>query len=151
MTMRRILYSVGNENNPGNPFGRSELVIEPDGVARLEHHFSRVRRVDGWTGRVDAVALGGVWAGLDQAGFPATPTSPFPPGSTLRSLTVETDGVRQQTTVDWHGAPKLPGYAEVFDVLDGVIRQLSGDSVQYPSKQPPIVTDIKAVPEPEQV
>jgi hypothetical protein len=150
MTMRRILYSVGNENNPTDPFGRSELVIEPDGAARLEHHFSRVRRVGGWTGRVDAGALDIVWTGLSQAGFPAAPNTPFLPGSTLRQLAVEADGVRQQTTVDYHGAAKLAGYAEAFDVLDGVIRQLSGDSVKHASKQAQIVTDVTALPEPEQ-
>jgi hypothetical protein len=149
MTMRKIRYSVGNENNPSDPFGRSELVIEPDGAASLEHHFSRVRRVGGWTGRVDAGALDIVWTGLSQAGFPAAPNSPFLPGSSLRRLTVETDGVAQQTIVDWHGAAKLAGYAEAFDVLDGVIRQLSGDSVKYPTKQSQIVTDIAAVPESE--
>jgi hypothetical protein len=148
MAMRRIRYSVGNENNPGNPWGRSELVIEPDGTARLEHYFSRgVRRVGGWTGRVDQPAIDIVWTGLSQAGFPAAPTTTFLPGSSLRHLTVESDGVNQQTIVDRHGAAKLPGYAEAFDVLDGVIRQLSGDSVPYPTKQGQIVTGITADPE----
>jgi len=28
--------------------------------------------------------------------------------------------------LDWHEAPSLPGYAEAFDVLGAIIRQLSG-------------------------
>ena len=148
MTMGQVRYSVGNENNPGDPFGRSELVIQPDGTARLDHHFSRVRRVGGWTGRVDPTALAALGAGLQTAGFPAAPTSSFMPGSTLRRLTVDVDGAAQSVIVDWHGAAKLAGYAEAFDVLDGVIRQLSGGTVQYPTRQGPIVYDIAAVPEP---
>lgn len=38
-----VRYSVGNEHNPGDPWGRSELVIHADGSARLDHHFSRGR------------------------------------------------------------------------------------------------------------
>jgi hypothetical protein len=147
MSVRWVRYAVGNENNPGDPFGRSELVIEPDGTARLVHHFSRVRTVGAWTGRVDPAALDGFQVALERAGFPATPTSQFVAGATLRSLTVEVDGTSQQAIGDWHGSSKLPGYAEAFDVLDGIIRQLSGDTVRYPTKQPPIVNDIRAIPD----
>ena len=142
MTTRLVRYSVGNENNPGNPWGRSELVIEPDGAVRLEHFFSRVRRVGRWSGRVDANALDAFWGALDQAGFPAAPNTSFAPGSSLRQLTVESGGTSAQVIVDWHGSAKLPGYAEAFDLLDGVVRQLSGDSVPYPTKQGPIVHGI---------
>ena len=40
MTWPTIRYRVGNEHNPADPWGRSELVIHPDGSARLDHHFS---------------------------------------------------------------------------------------------------------------
>jgi len=145
MTTRQVHYTVGNENNPTDPFGRSVLVIGPDGAASLEHHFSRSRTVGRWTGRVDPAALQSLWSALELAGFPAMPTATFLPGSSLRQLTVDVDGTPQQTLIDWHGAAKLPGYAEAFDLLDGVIRQLSGDSVTYPTKQPPIVHDIAGV------
>jgi hypothetical protein len=148
MTTRQVHYTVGNENNPSDPFGRSVLVIGADGAARLEHHFSRSRAVGRWTGRVDGAALQSLWSALDLAGFPAMPTSTFLPGSSLRQLTVDTDGTPQQTLIDWHGSAKLPGYAEAFDLLDGIIRQLSGDTVKYPTKQPPIVHDIAGVAQP---
>ena len=66
-------------------------------------------------------------------------------GATLRTLTVEHDVAVQRALVDWHQALSLAGYAEAFDVLDGVVRQLSGGSVPYPTTQPAIVSDIAAV------
>lgn len=142
---RDLQYSVGNENNPGDPWGRSELVVKGDGAARLEHHFSRSRTVASWTGRVATDALDSLWHALQEAGFPTAPTTPFAPGSSLRRLTVAIDGVPAQAILDWHSSAFLPGYAEAFDLLDGIIRQLSGDTVTYPTRQPPIVHDIAAV------
>ncbi len=43
MAARTIRYRVGNEHSPTDPWGRSELVIHPDGTARLDHFFSRPR------------------------------------------------------------------------------------------------------------
>jgi len=63
----------------------------------------------------------------------------------LRRLTVETDGTPQHAILDWHRTSSLPGYAEAFDLLDGVIRQLSGDAVPYPTTQPAIVRDIVSI------
>ncbi len=145
MTVRRLRYSVGNEHNPGDPWGRSELSVEPDGALRLDHHFSRVRRTGAWTGYLDASALDALWRALDTAGFPVAPTEPFVAGATLRVLTVEAEGVARQAILDWHKGPALPGYGAVFDILDGVIRQLSGDTVTYPTTQPPIVRDVLSV------
>jgi hypothetical protein len=148
MAMRVVRYSVGNENNPSDPWGRSELMIGADGVARLDHFYSRrVPSTGAWTGRVAPAALDALWAGLEQAGFPVPPSQTFMPGSTIRQLTVEVDGVPQSTMVDYHKSSKFPGYAEAFDVLDGVIRQLSGDTVPHPTKQPPIVSDVTDVAE----
>jgi hypothetical protein len=57
-------------------------------------------------------------------------------------LTLQIGDTRQTAVTDWHEAPALPGYAEAFDVLDGVISQLSRGRVPYPSAQAPIVRDI---------
>ena len=142
MPPRALSYSVGNEHNPGNPWGRSELVIEPDGRARLDHYFSRQPGIGAWTGQVDAAALAALWAALERAGFPDVPEFRPVADATLRALTVHIGDTKRTALVDWHQAPALPGYSEAFDVLDGVIRQLSGDSVPYPSAQPLIVRDI---------
>jgi hypothetical protein len=133
---------VGNEHNPGNPWGRSELVIAQDGTAHLDHYFSREPAVGSWHGQVEAEALGRLRDALDRAGFPVVPAFQPVADATLRWLRVEAAGTEQRAIVDWHQAPSLPGYAEAFDLLDGVIRQLSGGRVPYPTSQPPIVRDI---------
>ena len=58
-----------------------------------------------------------------------------------RRLTVDSDGVSEQVMIGYHEAAKLPGYAEAFDILDAVVRQLSGDAVPYPTSQSTIVHD----------
>jgi hypothetical protein len=145
MPCRTLSYSVGNEHNPGNPWGRSELVIGQDGRARLDHYFSRKSGSGAWAGQIDAAALAALWAALEQAGFPDVPEFRPVAGATLRQLTVEIGGTRRTALVDWHIAPALPGYGEAFDLLDGIIRQLSRDSVPYPSAQPLIVRDVSAI------
>ena len=147
MAWLAIRYSVGNEHNPGDPWGRSELEIRADGSARLHHYFSRGRAPRAWAGHMDAAALGELTAALDRAGFPTVPPAPpLPPDATLRRLTVEEeDGAAQQALVSWHHAPSVPGYAEAFGLLDAVIRQLSGDAVQYPATRRPVVRGAAAV------
>jgi hypothetical protein len=146
---RTIHYRVGNEHSPTDPWGRSELVIHPDGTARLDHFFSRPRAPGpasrSWTGQVTPAALEQLWAQLAQAGFPAPPAGqPLPPDSTIRTLVIEADGTSAEVLLSWHRTPSLPGYAEAFDIIDGVIRQLSQDTVEYPTKQPQIVHDVIA-------
>ena len=146
MTGLSIGYSVGNENNPGDPWGRSELVIHADGSARLDHHFSRRGPARAWTGRVDAAALDELRAALGRAGFPAVPAAgPLPPGAAVRRLTVGTGGTVRQAAVSWDHTSSLPGYAEAFDLIDAVIRQLSGDAVRYPTQRGRVVHDTATV------
>ncbi len=146
MTWPTIRFSAGNEHNPADPWGRSELVIHSDGSARLDHHFSRGRAPRAWVGHVDATALDELLAALGRAGFPAVPPMPpLPPDTTLRRLTVEVDDVVQQALVSWGHTPTLPGYAEAFDLINAVIRQLSGDAVTYPTKRGPVVHGAAAV------
>jgi len=141
MTVRVLRYSVGNEHDPGDPWGRSELVIDQDGTARLEYHLSRVQAVGAWTGRVETAALEALWAGLERAGFPSAPATPLTPGASARKLVVETDGEIEQAYIGYHRASALSGYAEAFDILDAIIRQLSADAITYPTNQPAIVRD----------
>jgi hypothetical protein len=80
--------------------------------------------------------------GIGRLPGPAGPGGALPPGSTLRTLTVEADGVSQEVSLAWHQTPAHPGYGVAFDIIDGVIQQLSGADVPYRSTQPPIVTGI---------
>ena len=136
MTTRTLRYSVGNENSPTDPWGRSELVIRPDGSTRLDHHFSRFGGDRGWTGVVTAPVLEALWAALDGSGFPAAPAGPFVPDSTLARLAVDDTSALVIASAS--------GYAALFDVLNGVIRDLSGGAVPYPSRQGVTVTDVRA-------
>jgi hypothetical protein len=137
--MRVLRYSVGNEHDPGDPWGRSDLVIQPYGAARLDHHFSRTGKARAWSGRVDTAALDRLWSALDRAGFPAGSTKPLVAGSATRRLTVETDGETRNTILGWHETASMPG------ILDAVINQLSVDAVTYPTGEPTIVRDAKAL------
>jgi hypothetical protein len=51
----------------------------------------------------------------------------------------------QQVLISWDRALPLPGYAEAFDLIDAVIRQLSGDAVDYPTRRGTVVHGVVAV------
>jgi hypothetical protein len=139
----RIKYEVGSENNPGDPFGRSELVIEPTGRARLDQ-YQRGGAHSVWTGTVASTALDELWKALEDAGFPSVPDHPLPGGSAIRRLTVGTSSGAPYAMVAYHA--DLAGYRDAFYVLDLVIRQLSQDTVRaVPASDQRIVTETSAV------
>ena len=127
MQRGRVTYSVGNENDPGNPFGRSELAIEPDGTARLDHH-KRGGAHDSFSGTAPLAELDRLFAALERAGFPSVTPHQIPGGSTLRKL--EVAGTATTLPIEYYAAKKLPGYAEAFAVLDTLIGTLSGGTVR---------------------
>jgi hypothetical protein len=140
----RIEYATGLENAPGDPFGRTELVIEPDGAARLEHR--HVGRHRAWTGRIDPQVLERLQAALERAGFPNVARHPVPAGATIRTLVAERDGSREGVHVAWHAAKDLPGYDEAFAILDSLVRQMSEDTVKAaPDSLPPAVAELRRV------
>ena len=124
----RIAYSVGSESNPGDPFGRSQLVIEADGQARLDQHTRSGHTA--WTGRVTAPALDQLWRALEEAAFPAMPDHRVPPGSALRALKIGIEPAAKSVYIAWHASGTMPGYRDAFWILDSIIRQLSEDSVK---------------------
>jgi hypothetical protein len=129
MTARVLRYSAGNEHNPTNPWGRSELTVHGDGRVLLEQHHSRRPGTSTWAGEVDQQGLSALWAALDEAGFPSPPTvSAVPPDSVIRELTVEEDGGAETVVL----AGTVPGYAAVVGLLDGLIYRLSGGTAGRP-------------------
>jgi hypothetical protein len=146
MLIGALRYSVGNENDPGDPWGRSELSIQPDGAARLEHHFSRHRSTGVWAGQVESAALQALWNALQLAGFPARPPALPVAGAAMRRLVIETGDGPQRVDIAANVVSSLAGYAEAFDILDGLVRQLSGETVTYPTTQPLMVHDVIAEP-----
>ena len=147
----RLRYSVGSEYVPTDPFGRSELVIERDGAARLEQ-FMSFGRHGAWTGRVDPASLARLWAALERAGFPRVPEAAdrlLRPDETMRRLVAEGDGAqpaRQEVALPYPEVENLPGYDEAFALLDTIVGQLSKDIVQRTgAAETPIVAGIQRV------
>jgi hypothetical protein len=139
MSQPPLSYSVGNEHNPANPFGRSELSIAPDGGAHLDH-YARGDFHRAWTGNVQAAALDRLWSALERAGFPSSTQPSFVlPDSTIRTLTAETEGKRATLQIAWRAVTALPGYDEAFAILDAIIRQLRQDTVQSTSADPQVL------------
>jgi hypothetical protein len=123
----RIYYQVGSEHNPGDPFGRSDLVIEVDGRARLLQHTRAGQSA--WTGVVAASVLDELWRALEEAGFPDFPRHPVPGGSAIRDLNV--GGPEGKSAyIAYHAAESMPGYSAAFWILDSIIRQISEDTVK---------------------
>jgi hypothetical protein len=139
----RIYYSVGSERSPTDPFGRSELVIDIDGSARLDQ-YTRAG-CSAWTGTVAAGALDRLWGALEEAAFPAMPRHLVPAGSAIRDLNVGgPDG--KSAYIAYHAAETLPGYNVAFQILDQVIRQLSEHTVKaVPASTDKIVDSIARV------
>jgi hypothetical protein len=144
MHFDRLTYSAGNEHSPTDPFGRTELLVEAGGAARLDHHERGRHRA--WRGRVSAEALDRLAAALDASGFPETPGEPFVACSTIRRVVVERGRERLTAELEWHAPPRLPGYDELFTVLDSLVRQLSGDThTGVRDALPPSVSDLEPV------
>ena len=144
MSKCRLVYRAGNEHNPGNPFGRAELVIEADGRMRLEH-FARGREPRAWTGTIDAAALERLHAALESANFPLVAKHPVPGGAEFRQLAATgADGTRAAIAVEWHAIADMPGYREAFSILDATIAQLGGLAWDRPpDPQPALVRDVR--------
>jgi hypothetical protein len=134
MTPRTLRYSAGNEHSPTDPWGRSELVIQPDGRARLDHHYSRERGTRVWVGQVGAGTLAALWDALAAAGFPAAPRPPLVPDATVCQLTATAGELSEQVVMDRGAARSLPGYGEALAILDNVIGQLSGGAAPRSGK-----------------
>jgi hypothetical protein len=142
----RLRYRVGDENDPDDPWGRTELLIDADGSVRLEHSFPHDRGAIVRTGQLGVGALDVLWSGLDRAGFPTARIATPAVGAKLRRLAIEENDGSEEVLVGWEQAASLPGYAEAFEVLDGVVRELGGDAVQYPTEQHEVVAVSGSVP-----
>ena len=141
----RLEYNAGLANAPGDPFGRTELMVAADGRARLVHR--HVGQARAWTGQVDVATLHAVWAALERGGFPQIPDHPMPGGAALRTVLAHTGAQPSGGHVAWNAARDLPGYADAFPMLDSIVRQLSENTVEAaPDTLPPVVTGIVREP-----
>lgn len=142
-----MVYQSGTEHAPTDPFGATVLSIYEDGRVELDNRRRGQRRR--WRGRIDASNLAELHRTLSEAGFPVVPKHPVPAGSALRKLTVRSPGGEQSILVAWHAADSIPGYKDVFQLLDSVVRQTSQDAIKAtPDYIPGLVHDTSAVQSP---
>jgi hypothetical protein len=132
-------YTAGNEHDPGDPFGRTVLRVATDGTARLDVFQRTGHRA--FRGRIASEAAERLRRALASSPFPAFPRQPVPAGSAVRTLVVQSGSTRQSTRIGWHAARQLPGYDELFGVLDSLVTQMSRGRVRAaPDILPPSVT-----------
>lgn len=137
-----IDYTIGNEHDPGDPFGRIVLHFDLDGSAKLEH-VSRTG-TNAWAGQVDGAAIERFMAALDTAGFPAVPDHSVIPGSAMRRLTVEMEGETQGVMMPESLGNELDGYREAFAILDSIAVQLSSGAYRGAKDTiEPAVSDVR--------
>jgi hypothetical protein len=139
--VERIWYEAGNEHSPTDPLGRITLDLDGKGSLRIDHRGWDGHRA--WTARVDPGFLDLLGAALRAAGFPADPMIMPPSGARLRELRVTGDPAGE-VLLPWHDALKLPGYSEVFRLLDGLAVAVTGLDLRTPALDP-APTDVHVV------
>lgn len=145
LRQHNLRYSVGNEHSPTDPFGRTELLIAPDGQARLDH-FTRAGQT-AWTGTIPAEVLARLWAAVEEEGFFELPRRPAPAGSATRSITVgDAPPDARSMFVPYHAIGDRPAHAVAFPLLDAIIRQLGEDTIRaVPATDQVLVRDVRRV------
>jgi len=109
-----ILFEIGNEHAPDNPFGRERVRLSPTGAI----HYEQIRR-DGLRvadGRVAPSPWASFVEALSAAGFPASPQKGIRPGAgpvRLRSSGIIVGDV----LLDPRDALKMDGYRVVVGTL----------------------------------
>jgi hypothetical protein len=135
-----VSYQTGNEHNPTDRFGRVRLELAADGQLRVEHY----RWLGGravWTAVAPSTIVDRLGAALVKAGFPAAERSVPYPDDRMRRLTV-TGAPAGELVLPWDDPAKLPGYADAFELLDGLITVVSGVDMSVSPPDLP-VTDIQ--------
>lgn len=141
----QIFYGLGNEDDPGDPFGRTELVLEAGGRAHLDNRQAPAP-ARAWEGRLGPGVFEQVLAALQTASFPAGAPKVFRPGAAVAQLRVEADGASTAADLDWHAATRMPGYRDALRLLDGIVAQLSGGKIEIQAGPlPALVTEVRTV------
>jgi hypothetical protein len=140
LVRQRISYSLGNENNPGDPFGRHRLVIEVDGRARLDHFGGKIGR-GAWVGTVKASALDALWGALERSAFPKFPMVMIPAGGACHDLYIGAGPASGHSVFLYIYAPATPGYSDAFEIIAAIIRQMSDPA----DASPPDAMKVEAV------
>ena len=119
-----LWYTIGNEFNPGDPFGRIVLTIDDAHHATLEHHWMQGNGA--WEGDVAPGFLEDVRAALARGGFPHVPPHPVPGGATFRQVELVAADDPQYAMLEERFGMQSEGYKDAFVVLDALATALSG-------------------------
>ena len=130
-----ITYDVGLEWGPHRD-GRTVLKLRPDGSVNLENPAHGENKT--YKGTLADGVFKALVEAMIAAGFPNAPElGPLPPGETIRVLLIESGGRKAVAELSWHGTAKLPLWSAVFEMLDAMVRQVSGGALlSYPDKRP---------------
>jgi hypothetical protein len=139
--LAHVRYEAGNEHNPTDPFGRVTLEVESGGEVRLSRH-SR-DGTEAWTAHVAPGFLDDLAGALRTAGFPKAPSIMPSPGDRLRDLRIAGPSAGS-VLLPWYEVSKLPGYADAFALLDGLVAQVTGLDLRVAGPAHP-ATDIVRV------
>lgn len=143
----RLTYDIGQEHSPVDPLGRTILVLDGRGRARLDQRGAR-RFPRAWQARIEPSALAELLDALRRAGFPAGSQRLFVPDAPIASLLVERAGTQGAVQLDRREAEDQPGYADALGILDCLAWQISGGEtapVHGPARAPGAVSEVEEV------
>jgi hypothetical protein len=119
-----LWFTIGNEHNPGDPFGRVVLTIDAGHHATLEHYARQGNAT--YTADLGPGVTDEIRAALARSGFPDVPRHQIPAGASLRQLELVTDHDPQYAIVEDRFGMELEGYKDAFAILDSLTLQLTG-------------------------
>lgn len=121
-----LWFTLGNEFNPGDPFGRVVIAIDDASRVTLEH-YSRQGNAT-YTAQLGAGVLDEIRSELARGGFPHVPQHQIPGGAAIRQLELLIDGEPGYALLYDDFGKQLDGYDSAFGILDSITLQLTGYS-----------------------
>ena len=137
---RRIRYDTGNPEAPDDPFGRILLILDRTGLAKLGNWHRG--GTDAWSGIVTLEVMDEVLRHLAAGGFPDWRPRSITPGATY---TLSVDADRSYSMMD-SAHSSNPEFKVALELLNGVVRQLSGDAIPIGRLERKVVLSRHSVP-----
>lgn len=119
-----LWFTIGNEFNPSDPFGRVVLTIDDAEHVTLEHHSRQGSAT--YTAELGPGVLDELRAALARSDFPVVPQHHIPAGAAIRQLELVTDGEPRSASMYDDFGKQLDGYKDAFAILDSLTLQLTG-------------------------
>lgn len=136
---RRIRYDTGNPEAPDDPFGRRLLIVDRSGLTRLGNWHRGGARA--WSGTVVLEVMDEVLEHLAAGGFPEWRPSKIAPGA-IYTLVVEGD---ESYSVMDSAHTSNPEFKVALQLLNGIVRQLSGDAIRIGQPERTLVHGTRSI------